>query len=141
MLKFVQDTPSKPEAGGVLLGRYILDTHDVVVDLITEPMPRDLRSRVRFFRHRRGHQIAIDQTWRESSGTCTWLGEWHSHPEHNPSPSFTDHADWRRKLLVDRYDEVLFFVIVGIQNICVWEGALPSWKKPLGTIRQLKQQH
>lgn len=138
MLKYVQDAPRKLEAGGVLLGRYILGTPDVVVDFVTEPMPGDRRTRTRFFRHQRGHQTTIERTWRESVGTCTWLGEWHSHPESDPEPSCVDCADWRRKLFVDRYDEALFFVIVGTHSVCAWEGTLTSLEKPLGTLHQLE---
>jgi integrative and conjugative element protein (TIGR02256 family) len=112
-----------PEAGGVLLGRYIAGTADVVVDAVTEPMAGDRRSRARFFRHRRGHQLAMDAAWSESGRTCAWLGEWHTHPEPDPSPSFVDRIDWRRKLTVDRYEEALFFLVAGTDRLRVWEGA------------------
>ncbi|MEP0548074.1 MAG: Mov34/MPN/PAD-1 family protein [Rhodothermales bacterium] len=111
------------EAGGVLLGRYIAGTADVVVDAVTEPMAGDRRSRARFFRHRRGHQLAIKSAWSESGGTSAWLGEWHTHPEPDPSPSFIDRLDWRRKLTVDRYEEALFFLIAGTDRLRAWEGA------------------
>jgi len=81
MRHYVQDVPTKPEAGGVLLGRHILETGDIIVDLITEPMPSDRQGRFRFFRARRPHQAAIDRAWRASGGTYTYLGEWHTHPE------------------------------------------------------------
>lgn len=120
--RHLQLCPDAPEAGGVLLGRYIAGTADVVVDAVSEPMPHDHRDRMRFFRHRRGHQRAIQAAWSESGGTCTWLGEWHTHPESNPFPSFIDRIEWRRKLTVDRYDEVLFFIIAGTEQLRVWEG-------------------
>ncbi len=75
MRHYVQDVPAKPEAGGVLLGRHILGTGDIIVDLITAPMPSDRQSRFRFFRARQPHQAAIDRAWRQSGGTCTYLGE------------------------------------------------------------------
>jgi integrative and conjugative element protein (TIGR02256 family) len=131
ILRHLQHATDAPEAGGVLLGRYILGTRDVVVDAVTGPMREDRRSRTRFYRHRRGHQVAIECAWEESGGTCAWLGEWHTHPEPMPTPSWVDRADWRRKLLVDRYDEALFFVIAGTTTIRAWEGRWSTRIRPL----------
>lgn len=119
----LQLCPEAPEAGGVLLGRYIAGTTDIIVDAVSEPMPCDRRSRTRFFRHRRGHQLLIQAAWTESNGTCTWLGEWHTHPEADPFPSCVDRLDWRRKLTVDRYDDALLFLIVGVERLRMWEGS------------------
>lgn len=120
--RHLQLHPDLPEAGGVLLGRYIAGTTDVVVDMVTEPMTGDCRSRTRFFRHRRGHQRALEAAWAGSGRTCAWLGEWHTHPEPDPSPSIVDRLNWRRKLTFDRYDEALFFLIAGTDRLRVWEG-------------------
>jgi integrative and conjugative element protein (TIGR02256 family) len=120
--QYVQDTPEKAEAGGILLGRHILGTDDIIVDDVTTPMPGDRRSRFQFFRACRWHQEAIDRAWRGSSGTCTYLGEWHTHPELHPIPSLTDRLSWQQKLLVDRFAEPIFFAIVGISEVRVWEG-------------------
>jgi|SRR5712692_8642653 len=122
MRQYVQDAPEKAEAGGILLGRHILGTDDIVVDVITTPMLGDRRSPFRFYRARRRHQEVIDRAWRESGGTCTYLGEWHTHPELRPAPSLLDRLGWQRKLLVDRFTEPIFFVIVGISETRVWEG-------------------
>jgi integrative and conjugative element protein (TIGR02256 family) len=120
---YVQNATDKKEAGGVLLGRYILDCLDVVVDRITVPMREDSRGRFRFLRSALSHQQVIFQAWRRSQGTCNYLGEWHTHPEPNPSPSAIDLRTWQRKLSKDRYDsDVLYFVIVGTKQINVWQG-------------------
>lgn len=118
-----QKKPDKPESGGVLLGRYILDCQDVVVDAVTLPMDGDRQSRFRFFRDAQRHQEAIHRAWEESSGTCNYLGEWHTHPESYPTPSHIDIAEWKRILLRDRFDsDVLYFVIIGTCSINVWCG-------------------
>lgn len=118
----LQCEPHQSEAGGVLLGRHIVDTSDIIVDQVTAPMPGDRQSRHRFFRARRRHQELIDRAWQESDGTCTYLGEWHSHPERVPAPSAVDRLDWRRKLLVDRFLRYLFFIIAGTEEVRAWEG-------------------
>ena len=123
MQSYVQDKPTGKEAGGILLGRYVLGCGDVVVDKITVPMKGDQRSRFHFFRSAHLHQQAINETWISSGGTCNYLGEWHTHPESDPTPSFIDTLGWRKKLLIDRFDsDVLYFVIVGIKQINVWQG-------------------
>jgi len=122
MRQYVQDAPEKVEAGGILLGRHIVGTDDIIVDDLTVPMPGDRRSRFQFFRARRRHQEAIDRAWQESNGTCTYLGEWHTHPERCPIPSLVDRLRWQQKLLRDRFGEPIFFVIVGIAEVRIWEG-------------------
>lgn len=111
------------EAGGVLLGRYILESSDVVVDQITEPTLSDLRSRFGFTRNTEGHQELVSQAWHESEGTCHYLGEWHTHPELKPMPSRVDVTNWKRLLSCYRADsDPLYFVIVGMTTIAVWQG-------------------
>lgn len=123
MRHYVQDTTDKKEAGGVLLGRFILDCSDVVVDQITVPLQEDRRGRFRFFRSAWKHQQLIFRVWRRSKGTCNYLGEWHTHPESDPFPSALDLQTWRQKLSKDRFDsDVLYFVIVGTEKINAWQG-------------------
>ncbi|ATB35243.1 hypothetical protein CYFUS_000655 [Cystobacter fuscus] len=120
---FRQVGARQPEAGGILLGRYIVDSEAVVVDEVSSPMPGDRRTRFSFFRHQRAHQWLIEQRWKESEGTCHYLGEWHTHPEATPTPSLVDLSEWRRRLAEDRFEaEFLLFVIVGTQQVRMWEG-------------------
>jgi integrative and conjugative element protein (TIGR02256 family) len=122
MQQYAQTDPTMLEAGGVLLGRYIVDTPNIVIDRITIPSLHDRRSRFRFFRSKQPHQEIIDQTWKESAHTSTYLGEWHTHPETMPTPSIIDTFDWCRKLMFDQFSENIFFIIVGTVELCVWEG-------------------
>jgi integrative and conjugative element protein (TIGR02256 family) len=121
--QYAQHAPDAAEAGGVLLGRYLSDSDDVVVDDITEPMQGDKRGRYFFHRAQKAHQKAIEQAWRASNGTRTYLGEWHTHPEALPTPSCVDTCDWRRKLRQDQYFERLFFFIVGTREVRGWSGS------------------
>jgi integrative and conjugative element protein (TIGR02256 family) len=123
LLAYMQDRTGKREAGGVLLGRHILNSCDIVVDGATRPMPGDWRTRTRYHRARRRHQNEVNRAWKHSRGTCTYLGEWHTHPEPYPTPSDLDIADWQRRLGMDTYTEPLFFVIVGTVEIRAWEGS------------------
>jgi integrative and conjugative element protein (TIGR02256 family) len=123
MLAFVQDTRCKPEAGGVLIGRYIRDSPDIVIDEVTVPMAGDRKRRLSFWRSRQPHQQALDQSWLDSGGTSTYLGEWHTHPEDIPIPSDTDIKNWQARLKKDIFSgDTLFFIIIGIKILRVWEG-------------------
>lgn len=123
MLRYRQTKRRDPEAGGVLLGRHILDVPHVVVDEVTVPTKGDRRLLTFFRRGRDAHQRVIDERWAASRGTCQYLGEWHTHPEPVPHASSVDVADWRRRLRSDVFDgDALVFLIVGTEAIRVWEG-------------------
>jgi integrative and conjugative element protein (TIGR02256 family) len=123
MLSYAQDTIEKDEAGGVILGRFIKDSNNIVIDVNTEPMKGDIRTRTRFKRGKKRHQEIIDKIWEESEGTCNYIGEWHTHPEENPSPSSTDIKSWTKILRNDYFSsKYLYFIIVGTKSIGIWEG-------------------
>jgi integrative and conjugative element protein (TIGR02256 family) len=109
------------EAGGMLLGRLIDGTNDVVVDEGTEPTAKDRRGRFFFDRAKAAAQHYINLVWRQSKSTRVYLGEWHTHPEDDPTPSDHDLGNWRRIAKKARYDQdFLIFVIVGRKKIRVW---------------------
>ena len=120
--RFQQHNCHSPEPGGVLLGRHLLDESAIIVDHVTTPLPGDRSTRTTFYRSQKRHQEVLDRAWRESNGTCTYLGEWHTHPEPAPRPSAVDWNGWLKRLATDQFTEPLFFVIVGTHHTCVWIG-------------------
>jgi integrative and conjugative element protein (TIGR02256 family) len=135
--RYCQESINTPEAGGILLGRYILASEDVVVDSISTPMYGDRQTRFSFFRNAKQHQQVIEEMWYESNGTTNYLGEWHTHPELLPKPSGVDVRDWKRKLKQDRFHgDCLFFVIIGIHQIDAWEGCQSNYH-----INKLKRRY
>jgi integrative and conjugative element protein (TIGR02256 family) len=121
--KYRQKKDTDKEAGGILLGRFIMDSNDIVVDFATTPMRGDIRDYAFFYRDAKRHQKKIDKYWIKSDGTCSYLGEWHTHFEFQPTPSIIDIKDWTRKLQEDQFSgKSLFFVIAGINTIKIWEG-------------------
>lgn len=97
------------EAGGILLG-YRRGPHIEILEG-SAPLPRDTRHRNSFERNDPGHQALTDARWKDSGGTVTYLGEWHTHPSTIPSPSPTDRVEWDK--LRAFYREPLVFLIVG----------------------------
>ena len=111
------------ESGGLLLGRFIKGSKNVIVDDVTEPQRKDIQSRVRFYRCDHGHQELLNRVWKNSGGITNYLGEWHTHPERYPDYSSQDYKNW--KAILERRQHpsfYLYFVIVGIKQTCVWEG-------------------
>jgi integrative and conjugative element protein (TIGR02256 family) len=122
-LHYSQLEKNDTEAGGVLLGRFISESNNVVVDRITEPMKNDIRQRCFFKKYREDHQNIIDKIWVVSMGTCNYLGEWHTHPEPHPTPSSHDLSEWKKILKHTVCDsDKLFFIIIGTKSIGIWVG-------------------
>jgi integrative and conjugative element protein (TIGR02256 family) len=113
---------SDTEAGGILIGRVLVEDGNYIVDDVSEPMPTDKRSRTRFSRKPEGHQEYFNDVWEREDGRCFYLGEWHTHPERVPVPSSIDKKDWNRLLNIGYETGCLFFVILGIVELKVWYG-------------------
>lgn len=121
-ISYTQNGLSETEAGGLLLGRHVKGGSHIAVDIVSEPMCGDKRTRTSFFRGK-GHERFAHECWHTSNATCAYLGNWHTHPERNPAPSAIDLHDWNNVLKNDIYEgEYLYFVIVGINGVHCWEG-------------------
>lgn len=134
MKRYRQDISGATEAGGILIGRIILDSSDLIIDDVSEPMPGDIRKRYRFKRSPKGHQEYFDCLWEESEGRCYYFGEWHTHPEPIPTPSSIDIKNWKRIMRLQQEVSSMFFIIVGIKSIRIWQG-----DRKTGRIILLKQ--
>ncbi len=139
MESFRQLEPRDAEAGGVLLGRFIRGTEDIVIDEVTTPTWWDCQSRTSFRRRTWGHQRIIDARWSTSGGTSLYLGEWHSHPEPTPSPSGVDLEDWKRRLRVDDFEgDTLLFLIAGQHTTRAWEGTRSGARVAVKRLKEAK---
>tara|TARA_R110001599_G_scaffold159052_2_gene346337 strand:- start:145638 stop:146030 length:393 start_codon:yes stop_codon:yes gene_type:complete len=85
---FRQIKPKDVEACGLLLGRAY--NHAIEVTAFTPPQVSDRRTRSSYSRKSKGHAEQAVNIWKHSSGLIGYLGEWHTHPEHNPLPSSKD---------------------------------------------------
>ncbi len=129
LLMYRQVDLTQSEAGGLLVGRHLLNGDDLAVDIVTKPTSGDLRSLYGFYRSEM-HQSLLERAWAASDNTATYLGNWHTHPEPVPTPSSVDYQDWNRALSHDTYEgNNLFFVIVGQKKIRCWEGHRQFFRK------------
>lgn len=121
MLSFRQMEKGSHESGGVLLGRHIIDSSDVVVDFVTTPQKNDNSTETFFFKNKEEHQEIINTEWKMSKGTCNYIGEWHTHPQDHPIPSLTDMKTWLRLVKETKFEfGELFFIIVGRESVCAY---------------------
>ena len=112
-LKLWRQDKWQPEAGGILIG-FRRPPHLHII-ACTTPMKRDKRSRLGFNRLDPGHMATARQYWKCTSGQAYYLGDWHTHPEDNPAPSFIDKLGWRKMKKSNQGPDVMF-VIVGRSN-------------------------
>lgn len=96
LFSFKQGNCTDHESGGILLGNY-RGIH-IEITSLTRPMKNDISSRNRFIRQDPNHNKLAYQKWKDSYKYNTYIGEWHTHPENIPSPSFIDIREWKAKL-------------------------------------------
>jgi len=135
-----QSKPGNTEAGGILLGRQYEYKPDITVDEITTPLTTDTRSRYSFYRSIGHHNVAVNR-WKQSDGCCLYLGLWHTHPEAIPIPSSVDFDDWTKAINNGVFEgDNLFFVIVGMEQLCCWQGTrTPIYKRVIRRKIDFKQ--
>lgn len=120
--KYRQTKRGDKEAGGILIGRECIDTNNLIIEHLTVPFSKDVRSRYGFKRRDAKH-IEIFQDIHKSSGNIyAYVGEWHTHPELSPSYSQIDYRNWLKIVREGCWQySNYYFVIVGIEKIGVWE--------------------
>lgn len=80
------------ETGGILIGKYGDYGDRVIVSRITGPPGDSRRLPASFIRGVAGLAQRLRTEWRHG---LYYVGEWHFHPWHSPSPSLTDRRQIR----------------------------------------------
>lgn len=115
---YIQDTDDKKEAGGILLGQ--IKDKTIYIIRATIPNPFDKRGRHSFERNKQIAQIIADFEFINSGGKTVYIGEWHTHPEDDPTPSGPDKSMIRDQLKLSKHIEpYLFLVIQGRKTLYV----------------------
>ena len=111
------------ESCGILFGTIYEKSKTTVINRASGIIPGSKRSRHRCHRPRKKAQELVNMLWEESKGTVNYLGEWHTHPERNPTPSGIDLKNWDSILKwVATDSERLYFLIVGTDFLQLWVG-------------------
>ena len=113
---------SEYESGGILIGSILIDGKTIEINDCTEPIEGDKSSRCGFYRCNK-HNECLDVKWKESNFIKMYLGEWHTHPQPIPTPSYVDKQSWKR-LIKNSITEspIIIFIIVGTETIEIWIG-------------------
>lgn len=119
MSSFIQDDNKKPESGGILIGYYQEKGSYIITDF-TQPKNGDKQSRYEFIRSKKNAQKVLLALFKESDGKKIYLGEWHTHPEDNPTPSGTDISSIINRIKKDRINsETIFMIIFGRKSFYI----------------------
>ena len=105
------------EGGGILIGEFYPSTNEYRVLVATKPSNFDRRGRYFFDRDAANATRIAQRFWRRSKGRMNYLGEWHTHPEPVPHPSFPDKISMG-KLRKDSstVDGCLLLLIIGQES-------------------------
>lgn len=115
VFKSFRQTGRKPEMGGILMGKIV--GSEIYVLKASIPTSFDKFSRFSFNRHKKSAQLFIDYEFLNSSGTIIYIGEWHTHPESNPTPSGADLRMIKNQFKENIINEdFLLMVIIGLKN-------------------------
>lgn len=107
------------ETGGILAGVFDKGPIITITD-VTTPQSEDIRQRFRFRRSGEGHQALMDQMWEKSGYRKMYLGEWHTHREPTPSPSWVDTSGWKARTKTRHNAPWMLFLILGQQSLRLW---------------------
>jgi integrative and conjugative element protein (TIGR02256 family) len=119
MLSYIQNTPDKPEAGGILLGYYFGNNQFSIVEVST-PSSEDKATRYGFVRSKTKAQKLVREKFVNSKGKIIYLGEWHTHPEEFPTPSCIDRKSILERTTKDTLNsDVIFMIIVGYIGVYI----------------------
>ncbi|MBU5593841.1 Mov34/MPN/PAD-1 family protein [Amphibacillus sp. MSJ-3] len=116
---FIQREAKSLESGGILMGKRLY-SGDIIITDITTPQKGDIRKRMYFKKKTKIHQKISDDIWAESKGRITYVGEWHTHPENIPTPSFVDIKGWELGVKKQKNNKVYLFLIIGIREFGMW---------------------
>lgn len=111
--KVQKNAMTSDENGGIILG--VIDGDALYVKTVTSACVKDKRARNAFLRQDEKHLDVWNSINNETKGRVGYLGEWHSHPEMNPSPSKIDREEWKK--IKRKLGKPLIFIIIGAETM------------------------
>ena len=111
--KVQKNAMASDENGGIILGVIVGDS--LIVESITSASIKDERTRYAFLRQDEKHLEVWNSINKNTKGRIGYLGEWHSHPEKNPTPSKNDQEEWKK--IKKEIGEPLLFIIIGAETM------------------------
>lgn len=111
------------ESGGIILGSVFND--HVLINQATTPGNGDRRGPCIFHRHKERAQKIVNERFSKSQGKQIYIGEWHTHRQVHPNPSFKDKFEIKRAYRKSKLNlDFVVLIVVGNQNLLgnIWIG-------------------
>ena len=108
------------ESGGILLGLVFKD-YDEILELGV-PSRNDKAGLFSFIRRKKPVQQKINRAWNTSGGYIIYLGEWHTHPRSDSTPSEKDRRMIENALQKTLMEIDYLYLVIAGSNRSVWIG-------------------
>jgi integrative and conjugative element protein (TIGR02256 family) len=108
------------ESGGILLG-LVFNDYDEPLELV-KPSKSDKMGLHMFIRRRSPAQRKINRAWSKSGGYMIYLGEWHTHPGCDPTPSGQDKKMIKNAVQTTKMEIGYLYLIIAGKNRSFWIG-------------------
>lgn len=132
VIPYLQVSGNTSEAGGCLVGFENNKTSNITLNDISLPGNKDIRTRIFCKLRDKVHKIFLKRQLQEKN---FYMGNWHTHPQTNPIPSYIDLNDWKSALYKDKTGcNYIFFIIFGTSEFKIWYGDFANH-----TITELKE--
>ena len=97
-----------------MLGKFNKEENTYIITNISTTNSKDRKGKYYFIRNKKQAQLVINKYWENSNGEINYLGEWHTHDEQYPTPSFVD-KQLVKQMLNNKNIEInnVFMIILG----------------------------
>lgn len=106
------------ETGGILMGQLYPKSNKIIVSHALT-CKHKFSSRYKLHLNINCLQNKMNEIWKHSGGTITYIGDWHTHPEKSPQASFLDYKTFVINYYQSQFNQnILLYMILGShQNI------------------------
>jgi len=116
--RYKQNNKKDNESGGILIGQ--IKDNNIYILKASIPNKFDKSSRYYFECNKDAAQIIINYEFYNSNQKSIYIGEWHTHPEKDPTPSNVDKNMIIKQFKNNKLNEpFLILIIQGLKNIYV----------------------
>ena len=119
LLSYRQKKDSDSETGGVLMGELYPNSNRIQITHILV-CKHTTNSRYGLELNVECLQKQMNEIWEKSKGTITYLGDWHTHPEFNPKPSYVDYKTFVKNYYKSKFEQNLLLYIILGQEKEIW---------------------
>ncbi|MBP7226819.1 MAG: Mov34/MPN/PAD-1 family protein [Aliarcobacter sp.] len=119
LLSYRQKKDSDSETGGVLMGELYPNSNRIQITHILV-CKHTTNSRYGLELNVACLQKQMNEIWEKSKGTITYLGDWHTHPEFNPKPSYVDYKTFVKNYYKSKFEQNLLLYIILGQEKEIW---------------------